>query len=161
VLLFVVETKQDDGCEFFSDARLFKYSVHEAVDLLPIFKRLAQSRTRNEPAFGPAVHFTGSIVVRVEEVGVLRVYRRVVRQSLFKNKGLEKPTRVREMPFRGAHLRHRLDDAILGFKRLAEFFAQFSNATIGRAQVIRQFAWLIPGCSGRSSRRSNWKGTHD
>ena len=102
MLLFVVETKQDDGREFFNDARLFKYSVHETINLLPIFKRLAQSRPRNEPALGPAVHFTGSVVVRVEQEGVLRVNRRVVRQSFFKNKGLEKPTRVREMPSRSA-----------------------------------------------------------
>jgi hypothetical protein len=156
-----MKTEQHNWREFFNDARLFKYSVHETINLLPIFKRLAQSRPRNEPALGPAVHFTGSIVVRVEQVGVLRVYRRVVRQSFFKNKGLEKPTRVREMPFRGAHLGHRLDDAILGFKRLAEFFAQFSNATIGRAQVMQTFAWLIPGCSGRSPSRSYRKGRHD
>ena len=128
---------------------------------MSIFQSLAQSRPGNEATLRPAVHFTGGIVVRVEQIGVLRVYRRVVRQSFFKNEGLKKPTRVREMPFCRAHLRHGLDDAILGLKGLAKFFAQLSNATIGRVQVIRAFAWLILQCSGRSSGRSYWKGRHE
>jgi hypothetical protein len=47
---------------------------------------------------------------------------------------------VREMPFRRTHLGNGLDDAILRLKGFAKAFAQLSNATIGRVQVIRSFA---------------------
>jgi hypothetical protein len=107
------------------------------------------------------VHLTSGIVVGIEQISVLRVDRRIVGQSFFEDEGLKKPAGVREMPFCRTHFGNSLDDAILRLKRFAKAFAQFANATIGRAQVVRRFAWLIPGCSGRSSRRSYWKGRHD
>jgi hypothetical protein len=65
------------------------------------------------------------------------------------------------MPFRRTHLGNSLDDAILRLKGFAKVLAQLANATISRVQVIRPFAWLILQCSGRSSGRSYWKGTHE
>ena len=107
------------------------------------------------------MHLTSGIVVGIEQISVLRVDRRIVGQSFFEDESLKKPAGVGEMPFRRTHFGNSLDDAILRPKRFAKAFAQLSNATIGRAQVIRPFAWLIPGCSGGSFRRSDWKGRHD
>src|SRR6202521_4346805 len=50
------------------------------------------------------MHLTSGIVVGVEQISVLRVDRRVIRQSCLDDEGLEKPTGVREMPFRRTHL---------------------------------------------------------
>ena len=86
------------------------------------------------------MHLTSGIVVGIEQISVLRVDRRVIRQSFFEDEGLKKPTGVREMPFRRTHLGNSLDDAILRLKGFAKAFAQLSNATIGRVQVIRPFA---------------------
>src|ERR1700730_14804824 len=86
---------------------------------------------------------------------------RLGRQCILENEGLKKPAGMREMPFRRTHFGHSLDDAILRLKRFAKAFAQLANATIGRVQFIRRLTWLIPGCSGRSFRRSNWKGRHE
>ena len=86
------------------------------------------------------MHLAGGIVVGIEQISVLRVDRRVIRQSLFEDEGLKKPTGVREMPFRRTHLRNSLDDAILRLKGFAKVFAQLSNAMIGRVQVSRPFA---------------------
>src|SRR5271155_3208850 len=36
------------------------------------------------------------------------------------NKGFEKPARVSQMPFRGAHVRHGLNDVIFRHQRLAQ-----------------------------------------
>jgi hypothetical protein len=87
------------------------------------------------------VHLTSGIIVGIEQISVLRVDRRVVRQSFFEDESLKKPARVRKMPFRRTHLGNGLDDAILRLKRLAKAFAQLSNPTIGSAQDIRLFAW--------------------
>jgi hypothetical protein len=89
------------------------------------------------------VHLTSGIIVGIEQISVLRVDRRVVRQSFFQKEGLKKPAGVRKMPFRRTNLGYSLDYAILRLKRFAKAFAQLSNATIGSAQVIRPFAWLI------------------
>lgn len=107
------------------------------------------------------MHLPSGIVVGIEQISVLRVERRVIRQSFFDDEGFKKPTGVREMPFRRTHLGNSLDDAILRLKGLAKVFAQLSDATVGRVQVFRPFAWLTLVCFGRSSVRSYWKGRHD
>ena len=86
------------------------------------------------------MHLTSGIVVGIEQISVLRVDRRVIRQSFFEDEGLKKPTGVREMPFRRTHLGNGLDDAILRPKGFAKALAQLTNAIIGRVQVIRPFA---------------------
>ena len=86
------------------------------------------------------MHLTSGIVVGIEQISVLRVDRRVTRQSFFDDEGLKKPTGVREMPFCRTHLGNSLDNAILRLKSFAKAFAQLSNATISRVQVIRPFA---------------------
>src|SRR4029077_21179303 len=131
-----VETKHDDWRELFNDVSLFEYYIHEPINMAPIFKRLTQSRSGDEYALRTAIHFTRGIIVRVEQVCVLRMYRCVVRQSLPENKGLEKPASVREMTFRGAYLRHSLNNAILGLERLAELFAEFPHPTVRSNEVV-------------------------
>ena len=161
VLLFVVETKHDDWRKLFNDVRLFEYCIHEPINMAPIFKRLTQSRSRDESAFGTAVHFTRGVIVRVEQVSVLRMYRCVVRQSLLENKGLEKPAGVRQMPFRGAYLRHGLNNAILWLERLAELFAEFPHPTVRSNEVVHFFPFELWRASRFGSRRCCWRGRHN
>ena len=137
----MMEAENYNWCKLFNDGWLFENFAHEIINPVSIFKCLAQSRPGNEPALGPAMHFTGGIIVRVEQIGVLRVYRCVVRQGLFENKGLEKPARVRKMPFRRARLRHRLDDTILGLKRLTELFAELPDVTVPGRVILRIFSF--------------------
>src|SRR6516164_6177055 len=160
VLLFVVETKHDNWRELFNDVRLFQYYSHGPIIMAPIVKRLTESRSRDESAFGTAVHFTRGVIVRVEQVSVLRMYRCVVRQSLLENKGLEKPAGVRQMPFRGAYLRHGLNNAILGLERLAELFAEFPHPTIRSNEVVHFFPFEPWRGRRFGSRRYFWGGRH-
>ena len=73
------------------------------------------------------MHIAGGIVVRIEKVSVLRDLRAVTLHPDFHDERLEKPARVREMPFCRTHVGHRLDDVIFRFKIPAKMSAEIAD----------------------------------
>src|SRR5437764_10789983 len=66
------------------------------------------------------MHVAGSVVVGIEEVSVLWDFRAIARHPDFHYECLEEPTGVREMPFRRAHIGHRLHDVIFRLQTPAQ-----------------------------------------
>ena len=73
------------------------------------------------------MHVTGSVVVRIEKISVLGNFRAISRDELFEDKRLEKPCRMGEVPFRWAHVRHRLHDAVFWFEICAKTVGEISD----------------------------------
>src|SRR5690606_30632576 len=74
------------------------------------------------------------VVIGVEEVVVTLVDRGVARRVLAEAEALEEPGDMREVPLRGADLRDRLDDLILGRQRLREREARVPHVLVARRQ---------------------------
>ena len=93
------------------------------------------------------MHVAGGVVIRIEMVGVLWDLGAVALHPNLHDEGLEKPARVREMPFRRTHVRHRLHDVIFRLERaakprgevadLAELFDQIRGAP-ARSRINRR-----------------------
>src|SRR5713101_6690095 len=63
---------------------------------------------------------TSRHVIRIEEIRIRGMRRLIALRGQGQNKGFEKPTRVCQMPLRGAHIRHALNDVIFRHQGLAE-----------------------------------------
>src|ERR1700674_3246754 len=73
---------------------------------------------------------TSRHVIRIEEIRIGGMRRSIVRRGLSQNKGFEKPTGVCQMPFRGAHIGHRLNDIIFRHQRLAKPVGKLSHLMV-------------------------------
>src|SRR5690349_20943551 len=70
---------------------------------IPVY--LLHRWTRQQPSFWPAVPPTSGNVVRIEKMRIGGMRRSIARNSRGQNKSFEKPTRVRQMPLGGTHIR--------------------------------------------------------
>src|SRR5580704_11410651 len=73
---------------------------------------------------------TSRHVIGIEEIRIGGMRRSVARRGQGQDKGFEKPTRVCQMPLRGAHIRHGLNDVIFGHQRLAEPVGKLSHLMV-------------------------------
>src|SRR5260370_37745265 len=73
---------------------------------------------------------TSRHVIGIEEIRIGSMRRSISRIGHGQNKGFEKPTRVCQMPLRGAHIRHGLNDVIFGHQRLAEPVGKLSHLMV-------------------------------
>ena len=73
------------------------------------------------------MHVTGRVVVRIEEISVLRNFWAISRNKLFQDKCLEKPRRVSEVPLGRADVGHRLHDAIFWFETRTQRIGEISD----------------------------------
>src|SRR5258708_38119548 len=73
---------------------------------------------------------TSRHVIGIEEIRIRGMRRSIARRGQGQNKGFEKPTRVCQMPLRGAHIRHALNDVIFRHQRLAEPVCKLSHLMV-------------------------------
>src|SRR5271154_4729702 len=73
---------------------------------------------------------TSRHVIGIEEICIRGVRRSIARRGQGQNKGFEKPTRVCQMPLRGAYIRHALNDVIFRHQRLAEPVGKLSHLMV-------------------------------
>src|SRR5260370_11591179 len=69
-------------------------------------------------------------VIRIEEIRIRGMRGSIARRGQGQNKGFEKPTRMCQMPLRGAHIRHALNDVIFRHQRLAEPVGKLSHLMV-------------------------------
>lgn len=86
---------------------------------------------------------SGLHVVRVEEVRILRVNRTVVACVRMKNKSLEEPADMREVPFGRTNVFHRLNNAVLRGEWCCQAFRGTSNGSIPLEQTVLRADNLI------------------
>src|SRR2546429_1818577 len=82
------------------------------------------------------MHVAGGIVVGIEEVSVLWDFRAIAWHPDFQYECLEEPTGVREMPFRRAHIGHRLHDVIFRLQTPAQPRAEIAQLAEARDQTL-------------------------
>src|SRR6202048_3829857 len=73
---------------------------------------------------------TSRHVIGIEEIRVGGMRRSIARRGQGQNKGFEKPTRVCQMPLRGAHIRHALNDVIFRHQMLAKPVGKLSHLMV-------------------------------
>src|SRR6266481_2714260 len=73
---------------------------------------------------------TSRHVIGIEEIRIRGMRRSIARRGQGQNKGFEKPTRVCQMPLRGAHIRHGLNDVIFRHQRLAKAVGKLSHLMV-------------------------------
>ena len=82
------------------------------------------------------MHVACCVIIGVKEIGVLRVFRSVIRHPDLENEGLEKPTSMREVPFRWADVGYRLHDAVFRLERFTELLREPAHFAITRQEGI-------------------------
>src|SRR5580704_18399927 len=73
---------------------------------------------------------TSRHVIGIEEIRIGGMRRSIARRGQGQNKGFEKPTRVCQMPLRGANIRHGLNDVIFRHQMLAEPVGKLSHLMV-------------------------------
>ena len=93
-------------------------------------------------------------VVRIKKIGKMPIERLISRQMRLKEECFEKPARMCQMPFRGAHIRHRLNDKILRHQRPTQQIRELPNAIEARREIIAISGnYILFGNRGRRSNR--------
>src|SRR6516225_10286739 len=81
---------------------------------------------------------TSRHVIGIEEKCIGGMGRSIARTGWGQNEGFKKPTGVRQMPFRRAHIRHRLDDIIFRHQRLAEPLRKVAHLMVTPDQALAE-----------------------
>ena len=134
MLLFVIASEFDQ----LGDGRrkiVLHERFHRAVHVMPVGGDRLERGARDHAASGTGLTSADAFVIGVEQEIELRIERAVAGQIRFENHPLEEPCRMREMPFRGARVRHRLHGRVGVGQGRAKAGACFANGVIKRAEV--------------------------
>jgi hypothetical protein len=80
------------------------------------------------------MHCAGGVVIGIKQKRIFRDRRRISGDKFLEHEGLEKPGRMREMPFRWANIGHRLHDTVFRFKIARQQFGKIAHIAKTRAQ---------------------------
>src|SRR6185437_15527527 len=157
MLLLVIEAKRHQRAQLgvaIAFVQPLEQRHHRAVHVRAVLVDVRHGRSRDEAALRAAMALARLHIVRVEQVGVARIQRLIPRHVRRENEGLEEPARVRDVPLRGAHVRHGAHHVVLGDERLAERMREGAHATIAlEPPHIRSRVLLRYGpCVARDSR---------
>src|SRR5437762_3019901 len=110
MLLFMVQAKHNDRRKFrkLSLIYLVEEVKNSLINIATIQVCLLNSRSRKQASYGPSMASAKRVVIGVKEVPILWMKGCVPRKRRGKEKGLPEPSHMGEMPFRRAHVRHRL-----------------------------------------------------
>ena len=134
MLLFVMQAKFDQSMGVMLIRQEFQ---HDAGDVPAIGHHLLDTRPGDHPALRPRMSRADGLVVRIEEIFEGRIEWPVTRSVRSQDEGLEKPCRVREMPFGRAGIRHRLDRLVLGRQGSGEFLGARTDC-LEPIEAVRQ-----------------------
>ncbi len=134
MLLFMIAAEFDQ----FGDGRrqVFLHERgHRAVDMIPVRSDRLERRAGDHAPSWTRLTSADALIVGVEQEIELRIERAVAGEILFQNHSLEKPCRMREMPFCRARIGHRLHGRVGVGQWRAEASARFANRLIVRAEI--------------------------
>ena len=116
MLLLVLQAQFDErrGLVPYRLAGLLDQAQHRRGDMVAIGADRIDRRARQKPALRARVTRPGRLVIGIEQIGKGRIEHPVSRVERPKQKGLEEPAGMGEMPFRRADVGHRLDRLVLG-----------------------------------------------
>ena len=153
VLLLVMEAELDQRRDVRMSAACQQVR-HAFIDMIAIGANLLERRARQQATVRPPVPIADRLVVGIKEIAEPGIEVPIPRHVRAEHELLEEPGRVREVPLRGARVRHALHHAIFRRQRrdqrgherpsLAEVLSQRS---LGRAGLSGEGAWwhVLPG----------------
>lgn len=156
MLLFMMATKRNDGRKLCQPplVKMFEQVEDAVIYVSAVLIDLPNGRASNEAAPGAHVPFSEGVVVRVEEVGILRMWRLVAWKSGGKKERLEKPADMGQMPFGWANIWHGLNHIVFGDERLAQGFGEAAHVLIAFYKICpgsRWGLWLNEFCHDECS----------
>src|SRR5918999_950429 len=89
---------------------------------------------------------TSRHIVGIEQVSIGGMRRSIAWRGRGQKKGFEKPTRVRQMPLGGAHIRHGLNNIIFRHQRLTESLGKLSHLMVTPDKYL--LGGSLPGDGG-------------
>src|SRR6266487_1932215 len=138
MLLLMMNSENENRFDFIE--QLFVCAGQQIVDMridrCAITLCFPHCRTRDQSAQVAPVHVAGGVVVRIKKISVLRDFGAITRTEFFKDKRLEKPRRMREVPFCRTYVGHRLDDIIFRFETCAQTAGEVSDLMKARKQAL-------------------------
>ena len=138
VLLFMLHPEDENRLDFIEQlfASIGEQIVDARIDRCSVALGLANGWPRDQSTQVAPVHVAGSVVVRVKEICVLRNFRAIFCNKIFKDKRLEKPSRMRQVPLRRTDVGHRLHHTIFRFKTDAQRIGKASDLMKTMTQVF-------------------------
>src|SRR5262249_53923594 len=112
MLLLVLQAELDRRLEIWLERRALEQLAHVLVDVGAIGVYFGETGARQQAARVTRVLRADRVVIRIEETPEVRLEGAIAARVRFEHERLEEPTRVREMPFRRAGVRHRLNLAV-------------------------------------------------
>src|SRR3546814_10349410 len=82
--------------------------AHRGVDMRAPFIHVAERRARQQSAPRAGMARSLALIIAVEEKGIAVVEQAIARRMVAQHEAFEKPCRVREVPFGGRGVGHRL-----------------------------------------------------
>src|SRR6266516_2297334 len=131
MLLLVMDAQNQKRLDLVEEAfvsirqKIFDVRIDRGAIALRLFYR----GTRDQATQIAPMHIAGGIVVRIEEIAVLRNFGAIAWQPFFQNKSFEEPGGMGEVPFGWADVRHRLNNTIFGLEICAQTHREISYLT--------------------------------
>lgn len=149
VLLLVVDAEFEQRAQFRCQRGIGNELRDVPVDVMAVGEHFRERRTRQQAAFRAWVARPDRDVVGIEQYPELRIEHAVPGARRLEQEGLEKPGRMREVPFDGACIGHRLQRAVFRRQRLRELLRLPPHSfELRREQFMRTGAFrncLPPG----------------
>ena len=143
MLLFVLDAELDQTC---AAGGRSGSAVCTAVSTCARQMRMSLSDGRvSRPRCGPRVARSFGLIIAVEQIGVAIVERAVARDMVAQDEGFEKPCGVREVPFGGRGIGHRLRAGVGVGQRRDEVERQATGGGETLREQVRRVGRLRDG----------------
>jgi len=136
VLLLMVDPKLDDECEIFHLplGAVGEKALHPTIDVASVVEHLVHRRPRESSPLRLRVAIAGTVIVRIENVGVASIDRGIARQPSAQYEGFKEPAGVGQVPFGRADFGHRLNHEVFCFERLTQSLRTMPDREKGISQ---------------------------
>ena len=106
MLLFVLDAEFDQRVR--RGGQIGQRGLHRGIDMRAPDADVVERRAGQQAALRARVARAFGLIIAVEQIGVAIVERAVARDMVAQDEGFEEPCRVREVPFGGRGIGHRL-----------------------------------------------------
>ena len=132
MLLFMMQAEHYQGARFLPcrGARAVDEGHDPPVYGRPIVGNFGAGRSRKDTALRPWMPCAQRVVIRIEEVGVTRIMRRVSAVVSGQNNRLKEPCRMRPVPLRRAGIGHGLYGLIFSRERSGQDLRHAPNLAV-------------------------------
>ncbi|VVT06291.1 hypothetical protein SPHINGO361_120043 [Sphingomonas sp. EC-HK361] len=147
MLLLMVAAERDDCPGVIPQRR--QRRRHRRIDMRAVCPHLVQRRPRDHPAAVAGMAAAFRLVIAVEQKRPAFVMQPVARHRIAQHEGFEEPRRVRQMPFGGRRVGHRLHRRVRIGQGCGERKTQRADGFVTAGKRL-----VLDGCRGRCAHGS-------